>query len=267
MGTVMRLPATATLLVFLCPALASASLTIQYNFDPSVSTEHRGVFDAAKAFWETVITGCQDNVSRTVTVTASTFEEAADTNGSITLGSAGPSSATVSGTNHVITSTGSAEFNTHPDAMAYGSFSEDVIRHELGHILGIGTLWTNNNVYTNGTGRFTGANAVAAYNMEFGQTGNFVPVELQGGGGTVDGHWDEGASGAPTVVAGPNMGKSLDNELMTGNSDGGVEYLSDTTLGSLRDIGFTTIPYAVPEPSAMFLLAFGLPLTFSRRRR
>ena len=102
---------------------------------------------------------------------------------------------------------------------------EEVIVHEMGHVLGIGTLWS-------GFGRtlldgplddpfFSGRKANVFWNAE-GGTG-LLPIEADGGPGTAFGHWDEGA---------------LNNELMTGFLNLGENPLSRITAGSLRDLGY-----------------------------
>ena len=101
-----------------------------------------------------------------------------------------------------------------------------VILHEMGHVLGIGTLWSELGLLQP-SGRdqhFIGQAAVAEYNAIFGTTGNFVPVETDGGPGTAGGHWDE---------------EILINELMTGFLNDGTENpLSRITIGSLQDMGY-----------------------------
>lgn len=111
----------------------------------------------------------------------------------------------------------------------------DVILHEMGHVLGYGTLWDLQGLLTGpslppATGtdpHFTGAQAIAAFNNAGGLTysgGAKVPVENTGGEGTADAHWRE------TV---------LSNELMTGFIDFGVNPLSRITIASLADQGYT----------------------------
>jgi hypothetical protein len=102
----------------------------------------------------------------------------------------------------------------------------EIVLHEIGHILGIGTLWPALQLVS-GSGtqdpRFIGDHAV----HEFSELGGIhaVPVEATGGAGTVEGHWRESALGS---------------ELMTGFSEplGIALPLSRVTLGSLLDLGY-----------------------------
>jgi hypothetical protein len=110
-----------------------------------------------------------------------------------------------------------------------------VVLHEMGHILGIGTLWTDFGLLSGaGTSNpiFTGANATAQYNQIYGTTARGVPVEAGGGSGTADSHWRE------TVFT---------NELMTGWAGPGSNLpLSRVTVGSLADLGYT-VNYAAAD--------------------
>ncbi len=144
-----------------------------------------------------------------------------------------------------------------------------VILHEMAHVIGFGTLWEMNGLYdaTNAPGEYVGANAIAAYNAEFGYSAAYVPVELEGGTGTAGGHWDENYGGA-------NPGSTdFGYALMSGWANPG-SYITDTTLGQFEDLGYTVNyaydPYAVvPEPDAPLapLLVAGAAVALSRRRR
>lgn len=95
----------------------------------------------------------------------------------------------------------------------------------MGHVLGIGTLWSRSGLLVGAGGanpRFTGAEATAEYNRIFGVNESSVPVENTGGPGTRDGHWRESVFG---------------EELMTGFLDGSLP-LSRVTAASLGDIGY-----------------------------
>jgi len=111
---------------------------------------------------------------------------------------------------------------------AQGTFDE-VVLHEMGHVLGFGTLWrpqTLNLLQASGSADpyFSGAQAIAAFNRIGGTSytgGNKVPLENSGGPGTIESHWRETVFG---------------NELMTGFiSIGAVNPLSVVTVASMGD--------------------------------
>jgi len=103
-----------------------------------------------------------------------------------------------------------------------------VIEHEMGHVLGVGTLWQTKGLLVGaGTAnpQFIGAQAVAQYNAVFGTTASSVPVENTGGRGTRDAHWRESV---------------FMSELMTGFVGPGSSMpISRVTVGSLADIGYS----------------------------
>jgi hypothetical protein len=103
-----------------------------------------------------------------------------------------------------------------------------VVLHEMGHVLGSGTIWSSRGMLSGaGTSNpiFVGAQATAAYNQIFGLSAAGVPVENTGGGGTRDSHWRDSI---------------FTNELMTGWAGPGTNLpLSRITVGSLADIGYT----------------------------
>lgn len=119
---------------------------------------------------------------------------------------------------------------------------QDVIVHEMGHVIGIGTLWqlTGNtegiesDPITVPPGfpnpdydpRFTGNGAVREYQRLLEMAGypqeDTVPIANTGGPGNYNGHWRE---------------ITFDNELMTPYA-GGIELLSRMTAASLGDLGY-----------------------------
>ena len=113
-----------------------------------------------------------------------------------------------------------------------------IVLHEMGHVLGFGTVWSFRGVLTGrGTDEpvFTGVNAINQFNLlASGYTGRPVPVEncllLSGaprtgcGAGTRDSHWHESV---------------FKNELMTGYLNSGVNPLSRVTVASMQDIGYS----------------------------
>ncbi len=106
----------------------------------------------------------------------------------------------------------------------------DVILHEMGHVIGFGTLWdefdllqgsSSTDPFFSGPSARGAFNAAAAIGTTF--TGTPVPVEGTGGPGTRNSHWRESV---------------LVNELMTGFLNSGTNPLSAFSLASLRDMGY-----------------------------
>lgn len=100
----------------------------------------------------------------------------------------------------------------------------DLFTHEIGHVLGIGSLWHDHSLLRNAGGsdpQYTGAGGKLGW-AELGGSGN-VPVEDQGGPGTRDVHWSESA---------------MPSELMTGWLSNTVNPMSRVTIRSLADLGY-----------------------------
>jgi hypothetical protein len=131
----------------------------------------------------------------------------------------------------------------------------DVVLHEMGHVLGIGSLWQDFGLLSDSTGvlsdcpdtpndpYFSGPEAIAAFDSAAtgsGYTGGYkVPVEDGYGDGTRCVHWRESI---------------FDTELMTGFSEaqGTPMPLSAVTVKSLGDMGYTVVntgwdPYTCPN--------------------
>ncbi|WP_146448366.1 PEP-CTERM sorting domain-containing protein [Bythopirellula polymerisocia] len=256
------------------------------GFNASQLTSLQASLDLAEARWENVITGYQPGISITgvsiTTVAGSAFAAAAP--GSIV--SQGGFYLSTTGTLFVNPAVidAYASWNgvgpTNPNPAYLGlNYLDDILGHEIGHALGIGTLWDDNGVSMGGTGQYTGTYGVQAYQMEFDPLATFVPVEQAGGTGTPDNHWNqlmrssaqEGNpsdpwSLSPLTGITDAQGRDFAMELMTGalDPDYGEPFLSMTTVQSLRDMGFTV----VPEPSGMVLLACAAGvITTGRRRR
>lgn len=141
---------------------------------------------------------------------------------------------------------------------------EDVILHEMGHVVGIGSIWEALGLVLDDGAvapdcdtpaladpYFTGALALAAFNAAggMGYTGNKVPVEDLGGPGTRCGHWRESV---------------FQTELMTGfiSAPGTANPLSAISLQSMADMGYTVDvgeadAYTLPSPPGLAGLAAG----------
>lgn len=114
-----------------------------------------------------------------------------------------------------------------------------VILHEMGHVLGIGTIWKAKGLLL-GAGTANPGFAGAKAHKEWGKLSrlpaNQLPVENRGGPGTADAHWRESVFGS---------------ELMTGFISGTTQPLSRMTIASLADLGYKVSltkadPFTIP---------------------
>ena len=118
---------------------------------------------------------------------------------------------------------------------------QDVITHEMLHVLGFGVFWNNLNLLTGfdtPTVGYIGAGGLAGCILTGGTNSclNAVPVENTGGTGTANSHWRETTFGA---------------ELMTGFVNAPPMALSILTVKSMADIGYT-INNAAADPYQIF---------------
>lgn len=224
------------------------NIEIRYNPGSTPTAAQQAAYDAAEAKWEAVIIGDLPDtpVSRPAGTCTSTNPinetiddlvifvtlEVIDGPGGV-LGSAGPCLIR-SGSNLPLA--GSMRFDIADLSTLEGNgLLDEVILHEMGHVLGIGTLWPTLGLLVDPAGaggldpHFIGADATVAFNAAggAGYVGNKVPVEDGGGSGTQDGHWRESV---------------FDTELMTGWIDFASNELSLVTVESLDDMGYTIDP-------------------------
>ncbi|MHB8972488.1 MAG: leishmanolysin-related zinc metalloendopeptidase [Pirellulaceae bacterium] len=103
----------------------------------------------------------------------------------------------------------------------------DVVLHEIGHVLGIGTIWQSRGLLSGANTndpRFLGTQATVEYNALCQCDATSVPVANTGGAGTRNGHWREAV---------------FTSELMTGYIGPGLNLpLSRITVASLADLGY-----------------------------
>jgi hypothetical protein len=230
---------------------------VQVQFLTAMTATQRAAFLAAAARWSSIIVGdlpaelvqggageCGDNspaINQTVNDIL-IFASVAPIDGpGGVIGSAGPCWVRLPG---YLTLVGDMTFDA-ADMPALESTNrlQPVILHEMGHVLGFGTLWdyVTPPLLTFGTTdstHFNGPTANAYYAAAGGLTAfpNLypVPVENTGGAGTQDGHWRE------TVMT---------NELMTGYLAAGANPLSAITIGSMADLAYT-VDYTTADPYA-----------------
>jgi hypothetical protein len=212
--------------------------SITLNFSGELTDSQKAVFLAAKSAWESRISGYQPGISISgVTIDASSDYIDGQWG---TLGRAGPTNIT-SQAGHTLAVKGIMEFDSADmTAMENNGFLQAVIEHEMGHVLGIGTLWSFNSAYTKESFQYTGTNGIDAWNVEFSPNAalSYVPVEDDGGEGTRNGHWDENNQGQGETGYKDPKGRDMKYELMTGWINLPV-FFSDTTLYSMIDLGFT----------------------------
>jgi hypothetical protein len=224
--------ATADLRRAAALAATDSPFTIDVRFVGGLTERQRAAFAAAADRWTRVIIGDLPPVQ----VDGETVDDvlilaqgtAIDGAGQV-LGQAGPTRLrpAAAGAAALLPAKGEMSFDSADLANleAEGTL-DDVITHEMGHVLGIGTLWGAKGLLAGSGGddpTFTGAGAVAEYAALTGAAPVGVPVENNGGPGTREGHWRESVFG---------------NELMSGFLAAAGNPLSRMTAASLADLGY-----------------------------
>lgn len=146
-----------------------------------------------------------------------------------TLGRAGPC---LIRTSNALPLIGVMEFDVYDVDQLPTSALENVIVHEMMHVLGFGTLWDLDEFTSLRAGvgtndpRYVGASALQACRALGGinTCAVSIPVENAGGAGTQDSHWRESV---------------FNNELMTGFLNAGVNPISRMSIGAMQDLGYT----------------------------
>jgi hypothetical protein len=243
---------------FRAEGIPSGGFQVELDFRTALDPATEAVFAAAASRWEMIIPGdlpdfegslpaggCQpvaepggiDDLKIYITV------QPVDGSGGI-LGQAGPCYYRTSGKPLPITGVMELDEADVADLLAAGLL-EDVIVHEMAHVLGFGTLWSvSGNDFLMGAGTtepfFDGAGARSAFDAAGGElrARPKVPVENTGGPGTRDRHWRESVH---------------DSELMTGwiEGDGVPNPLSAITIGSLADMGYA-VNMSAADPYLLF---------------
>jgi len=216
------------------------NISLKFLLPPT--DRQREVFDQAAARWERIIIKDVPSITGTIPSAFEGFPPAVD--GTLddivievalapidgpggVLGQAGPNFVR---TSDFLPISGVMFFDVDDlDFLESLDLFEDVIVHEMGHVLGIGTLWNTadfgfDRTLLLGTATepyFGGRKANVFWNAE-GGTGE-LPIESMFGPGTAFGHWEE---------------STLNNELMTGFLNLGENPLSRITAGSMKDLGY-----------------------------
>ena len=214
---------------------------ITLNFTSGMSATRRGVFERAATRWDTVINTSFDpiNVDGDVLTRVRIDATIDDIDGEAgSLGQAGPT-ALLPGSELPVT--GIMQFdNADVAALEREGRFEDVILHEMAHVLGFGTLWARMGLIR-GTGtmdpRFTGTASIREYAELDPNGGDAVPLSNTGGAGTREGHWRE-------LIFG--------DELLTGFLSGTERPLRRLSLASFEDMGYEgdysrADPYVLPS--------------------
>jgi len=244
-----------------CGAPRAAAFDLQFEIvdaDGLFSADDRKILDAAlihvERMWETVITGYQPDISDLPILI------------SINPATSGLASASYSGLKNEggywLPTGGFANINI----LEIGNFAawqgpgangrnyiDELLSHEVGHVLGIGTLWDDNGIYISNTFEYSGVHGLTAYQAEFDAAATFIPVESAGNPGTPNSHWDqllrsslqEGNPNdpfnlSPLVGVTDQYGRDRGLELMTGaiDPDYGEPFISRFTVQSMRDMGY-----------------------------
>jgi hypothetical protein len=232
-------------------AATTSPFTIEVRFLGGLNARQRAAFTAAADRWTRVIVGdlpsvlVDNEVIDDVLILAQ--GTAIDGPGMI-LGQAGPTHLrpASAGAAAFLTAKGIMSFDTADLAkMNAAGTLNDVITHEMGHVLGIGTLWEPKGLLKQGgtsNPTFSGPGAMEEYRvLRGGGQRRRVPVENTGAPGTRDSHWRE------TVFR---------NELMSAFISEPGNPLSRVTAASLGDLGYEVDldagePYGLPNLLAL----------------
>ncbi|MEL7500291.1 MAG: hypothetical protein AAFN77_22030 [Planctomycetota bacterium] len=250
----------ALVMIPMTPKQSDAGDIIELNLlevDPSV----RHLFFSAEKFWEDRISAYSYELpnllrSRITALEIVATVESIDGPGG-TLGAAGPD-ATISlnrvGSRPYVVAVRSSMFFDIDDfaSLEADGILEDVIIHEMGHALGFGSLWVENELIEEilgvGETQYFGPYGLNGFAQDTNNpTVTFVPIQQPSefvGPGTALSHWDD----APPFfnqVSGPRPTK----EIMTGflcdadpNGGGGTicapKFLARASLGAMADLGF-----------------------------
>jgi hypothetical protein len=266
-----RLDRSGEEVVFGYQFVQSSQYNIDVRFVGSATASQQAIFTQAKERWEQVIIGNLPSVNLLNRAANSLcngfinhpaineivddiliFIEVVPIDGvGQTLGAAGP--CLVRGTSRLPVAGVMKLDEADVGAMEANGTLYEVVLHELGHVLGIGTMWEDLGLLTGRGGSspfFSGARAMSGFVLGGGTLINGVPVEncilangnprQNCGQGTRDSHWHE---------------STFATELMTGYLSNQGNPLSAMTVASLMDLGYqvnfgAADAYALPGTTA-----------------
>ena len=239
--------AKADAAIALAVAGTTSPFTIEVRFLGGLTESQKQAFKSAADRWSTMIVGDLPSVMVDGEVVDDVLILAQgkpiDGVGTI-LGQAGPIALRPAnaGAAAFLPAKGVMSFDTADLArMEQDGTLHDVITHEMGHVLGIGTIWTDKDFLDDvdpSNPTFVGLAAAREYGILRGSNQSTpVPVENTGGAGTRGSHWRE------TVFR---------DELMSGFIGQAGNPISRVTVGSLEDLGYVVDlqaaePYELPN--------------------
>ncbi|MCX4958194.1 leishmanolysin-related zinc metalloendopeptidase [Streptomyces virginiae] len=242
-------------------AATTSPFQIEVRFVGGLTSGQRDVFAQAAERWARVIVGdLETAILRDFTGDVVIDDLLIDAEGVVidgvfgTLGEAGPIRfrRETAATGARLPATGIMRF----DKADLGQMEDDgslldVITHEMGHVLGIGTIWDTFGLLKDFPGpnpTFVGPGAMKEFGTLIGAgQPTPVPVANVGGAGSAGGHWRERVFG---------------NELMSPTIGGPGNPLSRLTVASLGDLGYqvdldAAEPYALPDPFVIAMAGGG----------
>ncbi|MDJ0896175.1 MAG: leishmanolysin-related zinc metalloendopeptidase [Alphaproteobacteria bacterium] len=233
------------------------SLSIEVRFQGGLSPSQQDVFESAADRWRDIITAdlppiqVRNEVIQGVVIDAQgVLIDGPGEQGRNILGQASP---TLLRRDSLLPVRGMMQFDSFDlFRLEMEGQLDEVIIHEMGHVLGIGSLWRRHGLVRElGVANpvFVGLAAATEWGRLIDADGPVaVPVANMGGGGSAGVHWREGI---------------LRNELMTPSLNGGENPISSVTIASLQDMGYEvdlgaadTFPF--PTPSALVALSADL---------